>query len=159
MIAASFELAQRRMGGEHLVELLAVEGQQRPLALEIAGHGERLVAQMLLMLLQIGLGDDLGIRDRGADLVAEPGIDAEVEEQGGEDRDDDRRRHRDQAEQQHHAGMQPRAGEAAAALDPEGHQPAGEHRAQQQQDDQVDEKQQQGRRGPAGAPKLPVSAA
>ena len=99
------QLAQRGMDREHLLELVAVDGQQRPFALDIAGHGQRLVAQMLLMLLEIGLRDCLGILDSGADLVAEPGVDAQIQEQRGENGDHNGGGHRDQAEQQDHAGM------------------------------------------------------
>jgi hypothetical protein len=151
------ELAERRMGGEHLVELLLVEGQHHPVA-QRRDHGEGGIAQALLMLLQIGLGDDHRIRDRRIHPLAEPGIDPEVQEQGGEDRHDDRGRHGRDAEEQHHAGMQPGARQAPAALDPQGHQPAGEEDAEQQQDDQIDEKQDDAVRPlPWASPKLPVS--
>ena len=136
------------MGGEHLVELLLVEGQHHPVA-QRRDHGERGIAQALLMLLQIGLGDDHRILDRRAHPLAEPGIDPQVQEQGGEDRHDDRGRHGRDAEEQHHAGMQPGPRQASAALDPQGHQPAGEEDAQQQQDDQIDEKQDDRRAAPA----------
>ncbi len=41
--------------------------------------------------------------------------------------------------------MQPGAGEAAPALEPEGDQPAGQHRAQEQQDDEIDQQQDESR--------------
>ena len=67
----------------------------------------------------------LRILDGGADLVAEPGIDPEIEEQRGEDRHDDGGRDGDHAEQQHHAGMQPGARQAPAPLHPESDQAPG----------------------------------
>ena len=52
--------------------------------------------------------------------------------------------------------MQPGARQASPALDPEGHQPAGEEDAQQQQDDQIDEEQDD--RRPALALGIPEAA-
>ena len=101
--------AQRRLHAQQLVERRRVAHQRRRLAVEVVGHGEGLGADALPMLAQIGLRHRARSLDGGAHPLAEPGLDAEVEEQRREHRDQDRRRHRDQAEQDDDAHVQARS--------------------------------------------------
>jgi hypothetical protein len=112
------QAADRGLSGQRRREILRVNRQRRRRAVEIGRHCERIGADRLLMLAHIGVGDRDRFGDRGAHLVAEPGFDAEAEEQIGEHGDDDRRQHRNQAEQADEAHLQPRAREIAAALRP-----------------------------------------
>ena len=50
------------------------------LAVEVGRHRQRVGADHLLVLLQIGLGDGQRIVERVADPLAEPGLEAELEE-------------------------------------------------------------------------------
>ena len=127
-------------------------------AVEVAGHCHRIGADRLLVLADIGVGDRDRFRDRGAHLVAEPGFDAEAEEQVREHRDDDRRQHGDQAEQADQPDLQPRAGEAAPPLGPYRHQPLGDERRQRQQQHQIEVEQDQDRLAPGPNGGAPVSA-
>ena len=103
---------------QQLVKRRWVAHQRRRVAVEVVGHGEGFGADALPMLLEIGLRHRAGGLDRSAHPLAEPGLDAEVEEQRREHRHQDRRRHRDQAEQHDDPHVQPRTGKAAAALGP-----------------------------------------
>ena len=89
------------------------------------------------MFVGIAARDRLALLQGGADGFGEPGLDAEVEEHGGEHRHDDRRGDRDNAEQQHQAHMQPGAGGGAAAFHPDAGEADGKQREQQQHDDEI----------------------
>ena len=95
------------------------------------------------MLLNVGVGDRDRFRDRGAHLVAEPGFDAEAEEEIRKYRDDYRRQHGNQAEQANEPHLQPGAGQAAAALGPDLDQAFSDQRRQQQQQHKVEIEQRQ----------------
>ena len=117
------QVAQRGVGGEHAREGDAAVGQQHAGARQVGGHGERVAADGVAVLLQVAAAGLEARLQRGAHPVAEPGLDAEVEEHRREDRDQQRRHHRHAAEQQHQPDMQARAGGAAPALRPHPHQP------------------------------------
>src|SRR5579871_6703951 len=63
------------------VEASRVERQLHRVAVEVIGHRQRVGANRLLVLVQIGFGDGERIRDRGANPVAEPRLHAIAEEQ------------------------------------------------------------------------------
>jgi hypothetical protein len=118
-------------------------GEAIGIAVDVGRDFERIGADILLMLLEIGLGDRAGFFDRRADLVAEPGFHAEAEEQVREDRDDDGRRDRDHAEQHDQPDVQARSGEPPSALGPDLDQPLGHDRAEHQQQHEIEREQQQ----------------
>ena len=135
--------AQRGLGVEQPLEHRRRAEQRRPLAIEVRGHRQRVGADHLLVLLEIGARDVERGGQRPADPLAEPGLEPEMEEADREDRDHDRRRHRDQAEQRHQAGMQARARRALPARHHQLHQAARDHHPEQQQQDHVEVEQAQ----------------
>ena len=114
-------LGQRSHGGlssHDLVEQGPVPDQPGGFSVEIIGHGERIGAKDLLMLMQVGSRNGSGFVDRRLDPLAEPGLDADIEEKRRKRCDDDRRHDRQQAEHEDHADVQPRSGHAATPLAP-----------------------------------------
>ena len=130
-----------RLSRQDLREAPLVAGQDRRFAVEVGGHGEGIGADVLLVLVQVGGGHHVRGFERRAHPFAEPGLNAEVEEQAGEYRDDDGRRHRHQAEQHHQPDVHARPGETAPALGPYLDKLPRHHQAQQQQQDDVQVKQ------------------
>ena len=127
-----------RLVREELIEQLRIAHQGGRLPIEIVGHRECLGADALPVLAEIGLGDRARRLDGGAHPLAEPRLDAEIEEQRREHGDENCRRDRDQAEQDDDAHVQAGPGEAAPPLRPDAHELANDDRAQQQQQDGVD---------------------
>ena len=109
---------ERRLGYQEPVEHGGAADQRAPGAVDIVGHGERIGADHLAMLVEIRLGHRERCAEGRLDPLAEPRFDAEVEEQDREHRDDDRRSDGDDAEQRHHPRVQPRSGRAPAAFEP-----------------------------------------
>src|SRR5581483_10246793 len=105
----------------------------------------------LLMLMEILLGHRERVRERGADALAEPGLDAEAEEQVGEDRDDDGRDHRHEAEEHDEPHVKARAGEAAPPLGPHLDDAPGDNGAKRQHQYQIEQQEELIHVGPAAA--------
>jgi len=76
------------------------------------------------VLVEVGLRDGKRFTESGLHALAEPGFEAEAEEQIGEHRDDDRRGDRDQAEKRHEPHVQTRAGEPLPPRCPDGDEPS-----------------------------------
>ncbi len=73
--------AHRRLGGQHWREVLRIELKRGGRAVEVGGHRQRVGADRLLVLLDVGVGHRDRFGDRGAHLIAEPVFDAGAEEQ------------------------------------------------------------------------------
>ena len=116
---------RERVGGfvQDSGQQLRIAHELHGVAVDPQGRGQGADANAVALLVHIGLGHDQRTVERARDLLAEPGLHAEVEEERREHGDDDRRRHRDNAEQPGHARVQPRPGRPAAALDPKPYQP------------------------------------
>ena len=101
------EGSERRLGGDELLEPAWILHRQQALATKVVPHGQDVGADVLLMLVQIGLGHGEGLLQRRAHPLAEPRLDTEIEKQHRKHRDRNGRRHRHQAEQQDQPNMQP----------------------------------------------------
>ena len=102
------------------------------LVAQILSHREGIGADFALIFLIIALRQTGGIFEHAARAIREPEIDAELEQQRGEDHHEQRRRCSDQGKQRHETHMQPpvaavhrafgaRTGYAAADQDDERH--------------------------------------
>ena len=131
------------LGVDHLAQPRLAEVEAGALAIEVGRHRQRVGADVLLVLLQIGLGDRQGVVERVLDPLAEPVLQARAQEEHGEDYDDDGRRDRDAAEEEDEARVQPRARRALAQLHDQLHEAAGDHDAEQEEQDQVEVEQDQ----------------
>ena len=88
--------------------------------------------------MQIGLGHGHRFLEHRADLIAQPRLQAVIEEHDGGNGDDNRRHHRDEAEKAYQPYMKARTGRAASPLDPQRDDPPRQRDRQQQQNDEVD---------------------
>ena len=137
------ERAQGGLGVDDLAQALKVQAQAVALAVEIGRHRQGVGADVLLVLLEIGLGDVERVLEGAADAVAEPGLEARAQEEDGEHGDEDRGCDGNDAEERHEPGMQPRAGVALLPLQPEMDEPAGDDRAQEEKEDEVEVEQEE----------------
>ncbi len=131
------QLAHARLEIDDSVEQAGIALERHDVAAEILRHGQHVGADVLLVLVEIRLRHRDGFLQHRAHLCAEPGLQAEIEEQDGGERDDDGRHHGDEAEQANHSDMQPRSRRAAPPLDPERDDPPCDDDGEQQEDDQV----------------------
>ena len=147
------QVAQLDLAVQERVQAGQVEETAPVLIADLVGDRQRIVGDALLMLLQVGLRDVERAFHRRLDLVAEPDVEAVVQEGGREHRHGDGGNQRDQAEQQHQPGMQLRAHHAAAALDPQHDKAPRDDGAERQHDDEVGQQQPgDGARGILGLP-------
>ena len=150
------QAADGGLGRQHPLEgrwVMGEEDLRRPV--QVGRHRQRIDADLVAMVVEPGAGGDERGFERAADPVAEPGLDAEVEEHRREGRDDQRRHHRHHAEQQHQPHMQPCARAAAPPFRPDPHDPRGEGGGEQHQHRRIgqhDRHHLPRRRGPMGRP-------
>ena len=135
MRAENFRFRQAAFGDLHfevIGELVRVAEEHPPLR-EVAGHGQRVQPDVVVMFGEIALRDLVALVERGLHTLVEPSLDAEIEEDDGEDRDQDGRHGGDAAEQQHQPHMQPCPGGAAPVLQHHAGDTADQHDDQHQQ--------------------------
>ena len=135
--------AQPGLELDHLLQPLRAHAQDGAVAVEVRRHRDRVGADVLLVLLEVGLGHRQRVLERGPHPVAEPVLEARVQEEDREHGDDHRGGHRHQAEEQDQPGVQPGAGVPLPPLHDDAHQPSGDDEAQPQQEDEVEVEQQE----------------
>ena len=89
------EGAQRHLGVEQLAERTRIEAQHRTFPRQVERHRDRVAADRVPVLAEIGLGDSQRLGKRGAYAVAEPGLQPHVEEDDREPGHHDRRQGRE----------------------------------------------------------------
>ena len=110
-LAAAVDQIGRRQcanGGlrvQEIAEALRLRAHELDRLVDVLGHAERVGADHLAVLLEIGGGDVDGILDDRLGADREPMVEAAVERDAGKDREQDRRHHGDDAEQADDAYM------------------------------------------------------
>ena len=118
--------------------------EQAALLVEIVGDGDYIAANALAGLADVRLRNGSGAVDDRPGTLGEPGIEAPVQSDGGEDRNDDRRQRRDEAEKPDHAHVQPGARRPLAAGRKQLPQLPADHRRHEPNEHQVGHQQASG---------------
>ena len=143
--------AQRRLRRENLAEASRITHQRRRVAVQVVGHGEGVGANTLPVFMKVGAGHLLGLVERRAHPLVEPGFDAQVEEHPREHGDQDCRGHRRQTEKHHQPDVQARSRQPPAPLRPYGGEPPCHHHPQHEQQENVQGKKNKNGAGIGGA--------
>ena len=127
--------------GHELAKQVAVGVEQPARPVEIRRHQIGLAGERPALRVPVGRGDLDRVRHDRLDRAGEPGVEAAIERDGGDQRDEHRRKRRHEAEQADDARVQARPGGAGAAGAHEAARLPGDDADQDDDEHQIEEEQ------------------